>query len=143
MKRQCHFGEQGVGLKHELAQRKCHDCCQPFFNDLLEILLACEVSLQVAGIAYLAAVDGVADIVGKQVEPEEVVLVERGCFLLVYRQLVVVRLEVIAEEQDETEKLNDHVASIEFHNSEQLLYTYEQALFELFMVHELSFQDQH
>jgi hypothetical protein len=61
----------------------------------------------------------VVDIVGKQVGLEGVVLVERVCFLLVCRLLVVIGLEVIAGEQDETEKLNDHVASIEFHNSEQ------------------------
>ena len=70
-------------------------------------------------------------------------LVERGCFLLVCRLLVGLAREVVIEERGEIEKLNDREASIGFHSSKQLLYTYELALFELFVVHELSFWDRH
>ena len=106
-------------MKREQARRKCHDCCLTFFDGLLEILLACEASLQVVGTTYLVVVDGLADIVSKEVEPEVEELVERGCFLRVCRLLAVLELEVAIEEQDGTEKLNDHEVFIEFHNSEQ------------------------
>ena len=106
-------------MKREQVRRKCHDCCLTIFDDLLEILLACEASLQVAGTTCLVVVDGLADIDGKEVELEVEELVERGCFLRVCRLLAVLGLEVAVEEQDETEKLNDHEASVEFHNSKQ------------------------
>ena len=106
-------------MKREQARKKCHDCCLTIFNYLLEILLAYEASLQVAGTTCLDVVDGSADIVGKEVEHEVEELVERGCFLRVCRLTAVLELEVAVEEQDETEKLNDHEVFIEFHNSEQ------------------------
>jgi hypothetical protein len=81
----------------------------------------------------------VADIVGKEARLEVEELVERGCFLQVCRRLVMLGLEVVVEERDETKKLNDHEASIKYHNSEQLLCTCELVLFELFVVHVLSF----
>lgn len=93
-------------MEREQARIKCHDCY------LLEILLAYEAFLQVAGTTCLVVVDGLADIVVEE-------LVDRGCFLRVCRLLAVLELEVVAEEEDETEKLNDHEVFIEFHNSEQ------------------------
>ena len=94
----------------------CHGCSQFTSGCLREILLACEASLLAEGITYLAAVDEAAG----NLDIEVGVVAE-----LPYLIQLVCRLEFkhgpkarLVEVLDETEKLNDHEASVEFRIAE-------------------------